>query len=97
MQNNYVLGNFNASLFATEGIASVGLLWAPVSVFVCGMIIAIGNRVSASLPPGFTLISSATFPQLLVNVPLTTVFLTHGLWMLFLFWYVMPRTYFVKE
>jgi hypothetical protein len=94
MQNNYVLGNFNASLFATEGIASVGLLWAPVSVFACGLIIALGNRVSASLPPGFILISSATFPQILVNVPFTTVFLTHGLWILFLLWYVMPRTYF---
>src|ERR1700730_3456144 len=33
-------GNFNASLFATEGIASVGPLFAPFSAFACGLIIA---------------------------------------------------------
>ena len=41
MQNNYALGNFNASLFATEGIASVGLWLAPISVFVCGLVVAL--------------------------------------------------------
>jgi hypothetical protein len=97
MQNNYALGNLNASLFATEGVASVGLLFAPVSVFVCGLVVALGNRLSAELPPRFILISSAVLPQLLLNIPFTTVFLTHGLWILFLLWYVMPRTMFEKE
>jgi hypothetical protein len=35
MQWAYKLGSFNASLFATEGIASVGTLFAPVAVFIC--------------------------------------------------------------
>ena len=32
MEKQYALGAFNASLFATEGIASVGLLFAPLAV-----------------------------------------------------------------
>jgi hypothetical protein len=96
MQNTYALGNFNASLFATEGIASVGMIFAPLSVFVCGLIIALGNRLSSGLPSRFILISSAILPQLLLNVPFSTVLLTHGLWILFLLWYVMPRTIFEK-
>jgi len=94
MQNNYALGNFNASLFATEGIASVGMVFAPLSVFVCGLIIALGNRLSSGLPPRFILISSALVPQILINVPLSTVLLTHGLSVLFLLWYVTPRAIF---
>jgi hypothetical protein len=97
MQNNYALGNFNASLFATEGIASVGMMFAPLSVFVCGLIIALGNRLSSGLPPRFILISSALVPQILLNVPLSTVLLTHGLSILFLLWYVTPRTIFEQK
>jgi hypothetical protein len=94
MKNAYQLGNFNASLFATEGIASVGLLHAPIIVFVCGLIIGMANRLSAGLPPSFILISGAVLPQILMNVPLTIVLLTHGLGVLFLMWYIMPRTMF---
>ena len=97
MQNTYALGNFNASLFATEGIASVGMMLAPLSVFVCGLIIALGNRLSSGLPPRFVLISSAILPQILLNVPLSTVLLTHGLSILFLLWYVTPRTIFEQK
>ncbi|MGH6708452.1 MAG: hypothetical protein ACREEK_05730 [Bradyrhizobium sp.] len=86
-------GNFNASLFATEGIASVGTMFAPVAVLVGGLIVALGNRASASLPPRLVLASSAVLVQLLVNVPFTTVLLTHGAVILFLLWYVMPRTF----
>jgi hypothetical protein len=92
MENNYALGNLNASLFATEGIASVGVLFAPISVFMCGLVIALGNRLSAGLPPRFILLSGAILPQILVNVPLTTVLLTHGMGLLFLLWYITPRT-----
>lgn len=92
MENNYGLGNFNASLFATEGIASVGMLFAPVSVFMCGLVIALGNRLSAGLPPRFILLSGAILPQILLNVPLSTVLLTHGMGILFLLWYITPRT-----
>jgi hypothetical protein len=91
MAGAYKLGDFNASLFATEGIASIGGLFAPVSVFLCGLVIAIGNRLSAGLPAGFVLISGAILPQVLLNVPLTTVLVTNGAGLLFLLWYVTPR------
>jgi hypothetical protein len=94
MQQNYRIGSFNASLFATEGIASLGTWFAPVSVFVCGLVIALGNRLSAGLPPAFILISGAMLPLTLLNVPLTTVLLTHGAGLLFLLWYVTPRSIF---
>ena len=86
-------GNFNASLFATEGIASVGTMFAPVVVLLGGLVIALGNRASAGLPPRFVLVSGAVLVQLLLNVPFTTVLLTHGAMVLFLLWYLMPRTF----
>ena len=61
MEKAYQLGNFNASLFATEGIASVGLLWRRLPRFVCGLVIAFGNRLSAGLPARFILVSGAIF------------------------------------
>jgi hypothetical protein len=97
MRSAYQLGNFNASLFATEGIASVGILFAPVAVLACGFVIALGNRVSAGLPAGFILVSGAILPQILLNVPLTTVLLTHGAGLLFLLWYITPRTIFEQS
>ncbi|WMT72568.1 hypothetical protein [Bradyrhizobium sp. Ash2021] len=84
-------GQFNASLFATEGIASVGVLFAPITAFAAGLVIALGNRLSAGLPPQFILISSAVLAQALLNVPLSTVLLTHGASFLFLLWYITPR------
>ena len=85
-------GYLNASLFATEGVASVGAMFAPVTVFVCGLVIALGNRLSAGLPPRFILISGAIFAHILLNVPLATTLVTHGLALLFLLWYLTPRT-----
>jgi hypothetical protein len=96
MERAYKLGNFNASLFATEGIASVGTLFAPVAVFACGLLVALGNRVSAGLPAAFVLTSGAILPQILLNVALTTVLLTHGAGLLFLLWYLTPRAVFEK-
>jgi hypothetical protein len=87
-------GNFNASLFATEGIASVGAVFAPATAFASGLVIALGNRMSAGLPPRFILVSGAMLPQILLNVPLTVTLLTHGAAVLFLLWYVTPRTMF---
>jgi hypothetical protein len=84
-------GNFNASLFATEGIASVGPMFAPVAVFACGLVIALGNRSSAGLPPRFVLVSGAVLVQVLPNVPFSVALFTHGSLILFLLWYVMPR------
>ena len=87
-------GAYNASLFATEGIASVGTVFAPISVFVCGLVIALGNRASSGLPASFVLVSSAILVQVLLNVPLTTVLLTHGGALLFALWYLTPREIF---
>ena len=87
-------GAYNASLFATEGIASVGTVFAPISVFVCGLVIALGNRASSGLPASFILVSSAILVQVLLNVPLTTVLLTHGGALLFALWYLTPREIF---
>src|SRR5260370_19211434 len=63
MAKAYGLGNCNASLFSTEGIASVGPLFAPVSVFVCGLVVALANRLSPVLPPRLMLLSRPALPQ----------------------------------
>lgn len=94
MEKAYDLGNLNASLFATEGVASVGLLLAPVATFGCGLVIALGNRLSAGLPPRLILLSSAVLLPILLNVPLSIVLNTHGAAILFLLWYITPRTIF---
>jgi hypothetical protein len=98
MSKNYPFGgNFNASLFATEGVASVGFLLAPLSAFAAGLVIALGNRLSAGLPPSFILVSGAIVAQVLLNIPLSTVLLTHGAGFLFLLWYITPRGMFEQE
>ncbi|MCP3477063.1 hypothetical protein NLM33_43680 [Bradyrhizobium sp. CCGUVB1N3] len=97
MHNEYHLGHFNASLFATEGIASVGLWLAPVSAFVCGVIVSFANRVSASLPNTFILVSGGMLPQVLLNVPLSVAILTHGAALLCVLWYLTPRQLFVSS
>jgi hypothetical protein len=97
MEKAYKLGNFNGSLFVTEGIASVGTLFAPLTAFACGLAIALGNRVSAGLPAGFILVSSAVLPQALLNVPLSVGLLTHGAGLLFLIWYITPRQIFERN
>jgi hypothetical protein len=97
MQKAYDLGNLNASLFATEGLASVGLLFAPIATFGCGLVIALGNRLSAGLPPRFILLSSAVLLPIMLNVPLSIVLNTHGAALLFLLWYITPRGIFEKD
>jgi len=94
MERAYKIGSFNASLLATEGLASVGFYLAPVAVLACGFIVGIGNRLSAGLPAQFVLLSGAMFPQVLLNVPLSTALLTHGGVLLFLLWYITPPTIF---
>jgi hypothetical protein len=97
MEKAYNLGNLNASLFATEGLASVGLLFAPIATFGCGLVIALGNRLSAGLPPRFILLSGAVLLPILLNVPLSIVLNTHGAALLFLLWYMTPRAIFEKD
>jgi hypothetical protein len=96
MSKNYRLGNVNASLFATEGIASVGPIWAPLSIFVCGLVVALGNGLSAGLPPKLVLLSAGILAQIMLNVPLTTSLLSNGAALLFLLWYVTPRQMFER-
>lgn len=91
MSDSYHLGYFNASLFATEGIASVGMALAPVSAFVCGLIIALGNCTSAGLSTRFVLLSGGLLLQIFLNVPLTVALVTHGTAVLFLLWYISPH------
>ena len=94
MAKSYQLGNLNASLFATEGIASVGLIWAPLVVLGCGLVISLANGLSSGLPPNFILLSGGILPQIFLNVPFTTTLLTNGAALLFLLWYITPRTIF---
>jgi hypothetical protein len=94
MKQAYDLGAFNASLFSTEGIASVGPVFAPASALACGLVVAFTNRLCSGLPARFILISSAVLPQILLNVPLSTTLLTHGAAVLFLLWYITPRSIF---
>jgi hypothetical protein len=97
MSRNYPLGFANASLFATEGIASLGLKWAPLSALACGLVFAVVNRASCGLPPKFILLSGGIVWQVLMNVPLTTTLLTNGAAFLFLLWYLTPRTIFGEK
>jgi hypothetical protein len=97
MEKAYQLGNLNASLFATEGVASVGPILAPFSVFACGLVIAVANRVSSGLPSRFILLSGGILPQIFINVPLTTTLLTGGAAVLFLLWYITPRAMFQQN
>jgi hypothetical protein len=89
--NQYHLGNFNASLFATEGIASVGLVWMPLSIFLCGLLLSVGNSLSRRLPPVLIAVSSGVVIQGLLNAPLSTTLLSNGLLVLFLLWYIAPE------
>jgi hypothetical protein len=90
LSKQYDMGNLNGSLFATEGIASVGPRFAPLSALVCGLILSIGNSVSAHLPKRFIATSAGMAMQVLVNVPLSASLLSNGLLLLFLLWYVTP-------
>jgi hypothetical protein len=87
----YGVGNLNGSLFATEGIASVGPIWAPVSALVCGLIVSIGNSMSARHAPQMMAVSSGLVVQALLNVPLSTTLLSDGFLTLLLLWYVCPN------
>ena len=92
LADRYGLGNLNASLFATEGIASVGPVWAPLSALVCGIIVSVGNNVSARLPAPLIAASAGLVLPALLNVPLSTSLLSNGFLVLVLLWYVTPDT-----
>ena len=56
--------------------------------------ISLINRLSSGLPSKFILLSGGILPQVFLNVPLTTTLLTGGAALLFLLWYITPRTVF---
>jgi hypothetical protein len=91
MAKNYPMGSANASLLASEGFASLGVKWAPLSALACGLVVAVVNRLSAGLPPRFVMLSGGILLQVLMNVPMTTSMLTNGAAFLFVLWYVTPR------
>lgn len=91
MQNTYGIGYFNASLFATEGIGSVGVVLAPLAAFVCGLVVAIGNTASSRLSSRFVLLSAGMLSQVFLNVSLTIALVTNGAALLMLLWYIAPR------
>ena len=91
MAKEYAIGNYNASLFATEGIASVGPYLAPIIALFCGTVISLGNLTSAELNPSFVLLSGSILAQALMNVPLSTIMLTHGGLVTFFLWLIAPR------
>jgi hypothetical protein len=90
MAAHYRIGNMNASMLATEGVASVGTALAPLVALLCGMLISLANRVSAHLPARFVLLSSGMLPQIFMNVPLSIMLVTNGAALLLLLWYITP-------
>jgi hypothetical protein len=97
MERAYHLGNYNASLFSTEGLASVGARFAPIATFCCGLIFALGNWASQKLPPIFVLVSGSIIVIILLNVPLSTTLVTNGGAFLLLLWYVTPTEFFANN
>jgi hypothetical protein len=91
LSDAYGLGNLNASMFATEGVASVGLLYAPLVAALCGMMIGLGNVAASGLPPRFVLISGTMIAVMLRDVPLSVTFLTNGYGLLLLLWLIAPE------
>jgi hypothetical protein len=91
MSQAYHLGNYNASLFATEGIASVGSALAPIPVLLCGILVALAGKLADGLNPRLVFTSCSILAQVILNVPFSTILFTHGAAVLFLLWYVAPR------
>ncbi len=87
--DRYHVGNLNASLFATEAIAPVSPL-AGAATLLGGLILSVGNRVSARLPPPLIATSAGLVMQALLNVPLSVAVLSDGLLALLTLWYITP-------
>ena len=86
----YSQGNYNASLFATEGIASVGAKFAPLAVLFCSLVVVFASAASRRLPPSLVMTSSSVLPFIFLNVPFSVTMLSSGAAILFLLWYLTP-------
>jgi hypothetical protein len=91
LAQKYSLGNYNASLLATEGVASVGVYLAPIAAGLCGLLISFGNFSSAGMAPTFVLLSSSVLVAMIMNVPLSVAMASHGGIILFGLWVITPR------
>jgi hypothetical protein len=91
MAQEYSIGNFNASLLAVEGMASVGIYLAPLAAALCGLLVSCGNLTSAGVAPSFVLLSSSVLVVMIMNVPLSVAMVTHGGIILFGLWSITPR------
>jgi hypothetical protein len=97
LAREYGFGSLNASAFATEGIASLGPVLAPLSALLCGIVIALANGMSRHWPQRFVILSAGVALQGFLSVPFTTMLLTNGAAVLFLLWYLTPASYFGLE
>jgi hypothetical protein len=93
----YHFGNLNGSLFATEGIASVGPMKAPLTASVCGIVVAVANAMSRHWPQRYVILSAGVALQGYLTIPFSTMLLTNGAGLLFILWYVTPESYFVSS
>lgn len=66
------------------------------AVAFCGLVIAVGSDMASQLPPRFVLLSSGIALQQLINVPLSTALLSHGLAPLFLLWHMTPKAALIR-
>jgi hypothetical protein len=91
MAQEYSIGNYNASLLAVEGMASVGIYLAPLAAAFCGLLMTCGNLASRGIAPSFVLLSSSVLVVMMMNVPLSVAMVTHGGIILFCLWSITPR------
>jgi hypothetical protein len=91
LAQKYSLGNYNASLLATEGVASVGVYLAPLAAGLCGLLISFGNFSSTGIAPSFVLLSGSVLVVMIMNVPLSVAMASHGGIILFGLWLITPR------
>ena len=91
MQNQYGLGNYNASFLATEGVASYGYQAIPLASAAVAVLFMVLNTAARGIPPRI-LVLMMVMPCLMLNErPLGTSLLTGGI--LFLIFYLawLPR------
>ena len=86
-----------AATLATLVIGNGHIAVSASALGILGLVIAIGSRMADGLPHRFVLLSGAMLPLVLLNVPLSIVLVTHGAAMLFLLWYVTPRSIFRQD
>lgn len=70
--------NFNANFWASEGIASIGVLGLPLISIIVGFVFLIFNYVSKGFDNKFIFILLVGFWQAMLNMPFATAMLSGG-------------------